>query len=185
MKDKVDKSITALLIDDAGWGFPLLGVVFGIHNLQTNETSFVEVPVQYFQPAMFISQAYLAESGRRVVDFLAHDLFVPAACKVDICPGFVNNGIAEALSKAGYAVNRKAIGEPLQSRLENAYAKYVYEKTGKNLYYDPKGMSKSEIARRFFKVINWVKASNRFDIAKTGWKYFKKQERAWKKLIAN
>jgi len=162
-------------IDDAGWGFPLLGVLFGVYDSQTEQVSIVELPVTFFQSPAFEQHSYLKESGRLIESLFQKLNITPADTQIHICTGFVNNGISDMLSGSGFAVNRTAIGEPLQSRLEQAYAEYTQQTTGRNFYYDPKELTKKEIIAHFFKVINWIKANNRFDIAKTGWNYFRKQ----------
>ncbi len=164
-----------IFIDDAGWGFPLLGVLFGIYDSQTKRVSIVKLPVKLFQSPVFEQHSYLRESGRLIGGLFQKLNIIPADTQVHICTCFVNNGISDALIDSSFTVNRTAIGEPLQSRLEQAYAEYVQQTTGRNFYYDPKELTKRGITARFFKVINWIKADNRFDIAKTGWKYFKKQ----------
>ena len=42
------------------------------------------------------------------------------------------------------------------------------------MYYDPKELEKKEIGRKFHEVVKWIKKNNAWNIAKTGWGYFKK-----------
>ncbi len=165
-----------IYIDDAGWGFPLCGVFFGIYYDSDQRFDFAEVPVAFFQSPLFERKAYLTEAADRVSDILNQANCLPSSSgQIHICPGYVNNRIAYALAQQGFSVCREPIGEPLQTKLEEMYKKHIQKITGQNFYYDPKLFTKKEVAHKFFRVVNWIKANNRFDIAKTGWKYFKKR----------
>jgi len=165
-----------IYIDDAGCGFPLGGTIFGIYNNIDEQFSFIEVPVSFFQSPLFERKLYLKESANRIVEFFKSHNCLPSSFpgQIYVCPGYVNNGIANILNSEGFRVIRTKIGEPLQSRLESVYADYIRKLTGQDFYYDPKLLRKNQIGRAFYKVIKWARTNNRFDIAKTGWKYFKK-----------
>ncbi|MBN1466885.1 hypothetical protein JXA02_14120, partial [candidate division KSB1 bacterium] len=52
--------------------------------------------------------------------------------------------------------------------LENIYKKYVFEMVGADIYYDPKEIEKSEIAKLYYKCLNYG-LKNCPDLIKTGW----------------
>ncbi len=157
--------------------FHLEDVIFGLYDNSLQKFNTIELSVSFFKSPLFENQAYLSESAHLFSDMFEKNGCSPMASgqtNIYVCPGFVNNGISDILSQKGYTVHRAAIGEPLQTQLEKSYADYIYRITGQTFYYDPKLLPKKQIGRRFFQVINWIKANNRFDIAKTGWKYFKR-----------
>ncbi len=62
-----------IFIDDAGWGFPLLGVLFGVYDSQTKQVSIVKLPVKLFQSPVFEQHSYLRESGRLIGGLMHRD----------------------------------------------------------------------------------------------------------------
>ncbi len=167
-------------IDDSGWGFPLGGVLFGVHDSLTGKILTTEVRVEFFQSPRFERKEYLEQAAVQVAPLL-NDLGAAdeagVVCK--ICTGYVNNGIDLMLRKhlyqgGGCRVVREAIGEPLQSALEKAHAEYIQKLTGgASLYYDPKELTGSAIRRAYSDAMRWIREHNAWDIAKTGWSSMK------------
>jgi len=50
-------------IDDSGWGFPLLGVLIGVHDSRTGKILTDEIPVEYFQSPKFQEKRYLIHAS--------------------------------------------------------------------------------------------------------------------------
>ena len=168
-------------IDDSGWGFPLLGTLVGLHDSLDNSIHIGEVPVNYYQSPFFERKDYLYIAANQVVRLLGElkhpnaDIFDPRTVNVlfRVCTGYVNTGIVRELRERGFKVETCAIGEPLQSALEAAHMNYIREKTGTDIYYDPKELDKAEIPKKFGEAVRWIEKNNALSLTKTGWNYFK------------
>jgi hypothetical protein len=75
----------------------------------------------------------------------------------------------EELRSLGYDVRVEEIRGMLQDTLEQVYKEYVIDEVGSDIYYDPKDVSKSEIAGRYRETLKYGK-ENCPDKIKTGWK---------------
>lgn len=158
-------------VDDAGWGFPLGGVMIGATDGRRIETGLIET--RFFQGDLFRAHAYLGEAARITAELLKHLGGKPGETTVEICSGYVNSKSRELLQKEGYDVRVTEITGLLQTELEKRFKEYV-ESLGYHGYYDPKETASP--ASAFDKVIRWIdeKPEERMRIAKTGWKYFRK-----------
>jgi len=156
--------------DDAGWGFPLGGVMIGAQEGGRIETGLV--PVEYFQGERFQRHEYLEKAAQVTVDLLKKLDARPEDTLVEICTGYVNVGSKNALRDAGYEVKVVEITGLLQAELEKRFSEYV-ESLGYHGYFDPK--ETHDPKKPFDKIIAWImeKPEERMKIAKTGWKYFK------------
>ncbi len=162
-----------VLMDDALWGFPLGGVLLGVHDSLTDNFAAREIPVKYFQTPLFEEKAYLQAMAEAAVELLEELPVDPVSTHVvKVCQGYVNSAIPAALRRRGYRVVVGKIGEPLQSWLESKAAEYV-RSLGYDGYYDPKEMRESDVRKAFWRVVRWVEKHRRYDIAKTGWRFWK------------
>jgi hypothetical protein len=159
-------------VDDAGWGFPLGGVMIGATDGTRVETGIVGV--EYFQDGPFGQRAYLDEAAQ-VTRALVERLGSPREAIVEICTGYVNSGSRELLRRAGYPVVVTEITGLLQHELERRFREYI-ESLGYHGYFDPK--ETQDPAAAFKRVIRWIEEDpeNRLKIAKTGWKYFRERQ---------
>ncbi len=157
-------------VDDAGWGFPLGGVMIGATDGERIETGMV--PVEYFQGERFERHDYLQYVARITLDLLKRFDAPPDDTLVEICTGYVNVGSKEALRAAGYEVKVTEVTGLLQDELEKKFAEYV-KILGYVGYFDPKVTHDAK--GRFEDIIRWIEAKpgERMKLAKTGWKYFK------------
>ncbi len=157
-------------VDDAGWGFPLGGVMIGATDGRAVETGLV--PVDYFQGERFRRHEYLKYAAMVTLDLLRRFSAYADDTLVEICTGYVNVGSKEALRKAGYEVRVVEIKGLLQDELEKRFAEYV-RALGYPGYLDPKGTHDPK--KPFESVIEWIseKPEERMRLAKTGWKYFR------------
>lgn len=171
MEKKSERIIT---IDDSGWGFPLGGVLIGAHDSQTGQIIIEEIKVEYFQSPSFETKAYLNQASIATMRLLDRLNASPGGTLIKICTGYIHSEAVRVLIENGYTIERGVIGEPLQSRLEAAHADYIKKATNAGIYYDPKDLDKKEIGRKFYEVIAWIKKNNAWNMAKTGWGYFKK-----------
>jgi hypothetical protein len=156
-------------VDDAGWGFPLGGVMIGAERDGRIETGIVDV--KFFQGELFRTHAYLEEAARLSLELVRKLGGHPDDTLVEICTGYVNSKAKEALRQAGYEVRVTEITGRLQYELERRFKEYI-ESLGYRQYFDPKETSDPSTA--FRKVIDWIMEDpeRRLKIAKTGWKYF-------------
>jgi hypothetical protein len=159
-------------VDDAGWGFPLGGVMIGATDGKTVETGLV--PVDYFQDGPFERREYLKYAADVTLGLLERFRAYPDTTLVEVCTGYVNAGSRKALREAGYEVRVAEIKGLLQDELERHFAAYV-RGLGYAGYFDPK--ETHDPRKPFESIINWVeeKPEERMKLAKTGWKYFKKR----------
>ena len=158
-----------LRIDDAGWGFPLCGVMVGVSDEQKVETAIV--PVEYFRDDTenhFHTKRYLKKYSDLAIQILEHFDASPDTHRIEICTGYVNQPLRGELRKFGYDVRVVEIKGMLQDRLEELFKEYVIEEVGSDIYYDPKEMKKLEISRRYRESLEYGKEHCPHNI-KTGW----------------
>lgn len=164
----------ALYIDDAGWGFPLGGVMIGVSDGMRVESDVVDI--KYFQGDAFGNKAYMEAVGDMAVDLVNRFGFLPPAL-IRVCPGFVNNRAAEKLEMLGYRVERVAINGLLQRELENRFGDYLRGIVGfQEGYGDPKERQNRGAAKNFYTAMDWLRGDleHRLPLAKTGWHNFRK-----------
>ncbi len=153
-------------VDDAGWGFPLGGVMIGATDGVRVETAMV--PVEYFQGERFRLKGYLRQAADATLGLLRRLDARPEDTTVEICTGYVNVGSKEALRRAGYDVRVAEIAGLLQEELERRFAEYV-RGLGYTGYLDPKETHDSR--GKFEDIMRWVREApeERMKLAKTGW----------------
>jgi len=157
-------------VDDAGWGFPIGGVMIGATDGMRVETAMVSV--ECFQGERFRRKEYLKKVADATLGLLERFGARPEDTTVEICTGYVNVGSKEALRKAGYDVRVGEITGLLQEELEKRFAEYV-RGLGYPGYLDPKATHDSEVA--FENIMRWIEGApeGRMRLAKTGWRRFK------------
>ncbi len=160
-------------IDDSGWGCPVGGVLCGLYDEETGRFTLREVEVEYFQEQRFHTKEYLDRFKVRALEMVDKVRPSPSETAIRICTGYVNTRAKDALREQQFhLVEVDEIGEPLQSWLEEKNTEYVNKLLGEDLYYDPKMLSESEIARKYNQMVQFVKQRNLMHVAKTGWKSF-------------
>jgi len=150
----IPPDLQILRIDDAGWGFPLCGMA-----------------VEYFRDdsdSHFQTKRYLKEYMDLAIKLLDHFGAKPDTYRIEICTGYINQPLREELRSLGYDVRVGDIRGMLQDRLEEVFREYVIEEVGSDVYYDPKEMTRDEIARGYTESLNYGK-QNCPDKIKTGW----------------
>lgn len=158
-------------VDDAGWGFPLGGVMIGATDEKRVEVGLIGV--EYFQGERFRTHDYLYEAARITRDLVRRFGASPEDTIVEICTGYVNTKSREALRRDGYDVRVIEVKGLLQHELEKKFKEYIAS-LGYTAYFDPK--EAHDAGSRFEEVIRWIKEkpSERLKLAKTGWEYFKR-----------
>jgi hypothetical protein len=156
-------------VDDAGWGFPLGGVLIGATNEKRVETGLIAI--ECFQGPCFKEHAYLREAAQVTLSLLKRFKASPDDTRVEICSGYINSESKNALREAGFEVNVVEVTGLLQFELEQRFKEYV-ETLGYHAYFDPKEVH--DASTPFKKVIEWIdeKPEERMKLAKSGWKYF-------------
>ena len=154
-----------IMIDDAGVGDLLFGVVIGAYRSETGEFFYDVVDVKYFQFPMFKRKRYLQETSRIVFGIL-NRLKVKNEEQIHICSGNIFDQARNDL-KAKYndLIHVSKIAGIAQHYTETAYLDEV-----RNLGYEPILDREKKRARSFFHMLNWVRYDpHRLRYAKTGW----------------
>ena len=146
----VDNNKRLLLFDDAGWGCPLGGVSIGISDNKQVDIEVVET--LFFRPP-YDKEKYLEEYTKRGLTLLDRYNGNPAKDRIEICTGYINLHLRIQLRSMGYNVKVVEIEGLLQDNLEDLHGSYVNNLVGQDIYYDPKVLDKSEIARCYNKAV--------------------------------
>jgi len=155
-----------IIVDDAGSGDLLFGVVIGAFRDETGEFRYGLVDVKFFQQDLFVEKEYLQESSR-VVSQLVAELNVKPEEEIHVCQGCIFDMAVDELRKV-YGDERvrrvKVVGEP-QRLTEIAYLDEI-----RNLGYEPLAEREAKRAKSFFHMMRWLKANPAMlRYAKTGW----------------
>jgi CxxC-x17-CxxC domain-containing protein len=155
-----------IIIDDAGSGDLLFGVVIGAFRDETCEFKYDLIDVKFFQADLFCTKEYLQQSSR-IVSELAAELKVKPGEEIHVCQGNIFDAAVEDLRKV-YGEERvrrvKVVGEP-QRLTEIAYLDEI-----RNLGYEPIAEREDKRAKSFFHMMRWLKANPAMlCYAKTGW----------------
>ena len=155
-----------IVVDDAGMGDLLFGVVIGAFRCETQEFGYEILDVKYFRPPQFGLKEYLKQASR-VVFRLLDRLKLKADEPIQICKGYIFDEAVKDL-KERYDEDRirriKVTGEP-QRLTEIAYLDEL-----RNLGYEPVEERDKKRAKSFFHMMNWLeKNPDKLIYAKTGW----------------
>jgi CxxC-x17-CxxC domain-containing protein len=155
-----------IIVDDAGSGDLLYGVVIGAYRDTTEEFKYELIDVKFFQPELFSGKEWLQEASRIVTSLLAK-LAVKPEEEIHLCQGCIFDVAAEELKKTVGETRVKrirVIGEA-QRLTEIAYLDEI-----RNLGYEPLPEREEKRAKSFFHMMRWLKTNpNMLSYAKTGW----------------
>lgn len=155
-----------IIIDDAGSGDLLLGVVIGAYRLETREYKYDVIDVKYFQPPLFRRKEYL-EQASKITLRLIDKLKPTAGESIQICQGYIfDKAIRELHKKYGeeHVIRTRVEGEA-QCYTETAYLDEI-----QNLGYMPIISREQKRAKSFFHMMNWLQRNpDKVKYAKTGW----------------
>ncbi len=154
-----------LIVDDAGSGDLLFGVVVGAYHEETGEFKYDLIDVRFYQDN-FREKEYLQESSRVVSKLVSHFNLKPEE-EIHICQGCIFDVAAEELQKI-YGEDRvkriRVIGET-QRLVEIAYLDEI-----RNLGYEPMPEREEKRGKSFFHMMRWLKDNpEMLRYAKTGW----------------
>jgi len=166
-------SAKEILIDDAGWGDLLLGVVIGA--LKPPDRRYMErrIPTSSFQPPNFENKKYLDDAAKiagEIVEVMQPD--VETSFKV--CSGYVLSSVRRHLRERGFKVEEVEIRGELQDMVERGYVRWCVE-VGV-----PEEILKDK--RRFWTLLEWVaeRPDLREGLVKTGWASW---QRKWREEV--
>jgi len=155
-----------IIVDDAGSGDLLFGVVIGAFREETAEFRYGLVDVKFFQPDLFSQKEYLQEASR-IVSQLVAELKVGPEEEIHVCQGNIFDEAVDELRKVygeGRVLRVKVVGEP-QRLTEIAYLDEI-----RNLGYEPLAEREAKRAKSFFHMMRWLKTKpDMLRYAKTGW----------------
>jgi len=106
-------------IDDAGWGCLIGPVLIGAYRIETQEFAYGEIPVRFFQPPLFGQKAYLNKAAE-VARQLLRRLKAGPKEEIQICRGYVLDGVREWLAETGLPWRTVKVEGPLQVLVETA-----------------------------------------------------------------
>ena len=155
-----------IIIDDAGGGDLLSGVVIGACRLETKEYVYDLIDVKYFQPPRFLKKEYLEQALNITLRLL--DKLKPAAEElIQICPGYIfDKAVCDLDKKYGdKRVSRTKVEGVAQIYTETAYLDEI-----RNLGYISVFNREEKRAKSFFHMLNWLqKNPDKVKYVKTGW----------------
>ncbi len=154
-----------LIVDDAGSGDLLFGVVIGAYHEETGRFKYDLIDVRFYQD-LFKEKEYLQESSR-VVSKLVSQFELKGEEEIHICQGCIFDVAAEELQKV-YGEDRvkriHVVGET-QRLVEIAYLDEI-----RNLGYEPMAEREEKRGKNFFHMMRWLKDNpEMLRYAKTGW----------------
>ena len=159
-----------ILIDDAGWGDLILGVVVGALKLPDHRYMERRIPVTAFQPPNFEKKLYLDEAVR-IAEEIVNVMQPDDKTYFKVCSGYILSRIRSYLRQKGFHVETARIEGELQERVEKGYIEWCIEV----------GVPPEKIKdkRRFYPLLDWVaeKIELRERLVKTGWKSWQEKWR--------
>ena len=174
-----------IIVDDAGSGDLLFGIVIGAYRTETTEFKYKLIDVKFFQPELYCNKGYLAEASKVTMDLLACMNAKPDE-EIHLCQGYIFDEAAADLKKTRdeKLIQRIRVVGEAQRLTEIAYLDEI-----RNLGYEPLTEREEKRAKSFFHMMRWLKAHpEMLKYAKTAWprlkryRLFKAPERAkWQK----
>jgi len=160
----------SLIVDDAGSGDLLFGVVIGAYREETGEFKYDLIDVKFYQD-IFCSKEYLQEASRVTAQLLAK-LKVKPDEEIHVCQGDIFDvAVADLQEVHGEElVTRVRVTGEAQRLVEIAYLDEI-----RNLGYEPLEEREAKRAKSFFHMMRWLKANpSMLRYAKTGWPRLKR-----------
>ena len=155
-----------IIIDDAGTGDLLYGVVIGAFRDSSKEFRYEVIEVKHFRTEPFSRKSYLTQASK-IVSRLLSVLKPEPDEEIHICRGYIFDDVIQKL-KQKYGVERihrvKVTGDA-QVLTEVAYLDEL-----RNLGYEPLEERDNRRAKSFFHMMAWLKKNpGMLRYAKTGW----------------
>jgi len=164
-----------ILIDGAGWGDILLGVVIGAINPPDPRYIERRIPVSSFQPPNFENKQYL-DNTVKIADEIVEVMRPDMETTFKVCSGYVLSSIRRHLRDRGFKVEEVEFTGELQEKVERSYTRWCKE--------IGVPAERLEDKRRFWTFLEWVAERPRLreKLVRTGWKSWKTKwrEKAFK-----
>jgi len=161
-----------ILIDDAGTGDLLWGVVIGAYQPETDTFLYDIIDVSFFKEGSFQEKRHFEEAAKIALRLVEH--FDPKPDeRIKVCQGDVLNVAAEALKeKYGEDIIERVHVEGRAQRL----VELAYTDELRNLGYEPITDRTEKWGKSFWHMYDWVKRDpkNRVQWVKTGFPNLKK-----------
>ena len=155
-----------IIVDDAGSGDLLFGVVIGAFRVETREFHYGVVDVRFFQSGRFFRKEYLGQSSRILSELLGR-LRLGSEEEIHVCRGYIFDDAVDDLRRTygDDRVRRVQVSGEAQRLTELAYLDEL-----RNLGYEPVKEREDKRAKSFFHMMRWLKENpDRLRYAKTGW----------------
>jgi hypothetical protein len=160
-----------IIMDDAGTGDLLFGVIIGAFRDSTREFRYHIIGVKYFRPRAFSRKAYLKQCSK-IVSKLLDEMNLKSGEEIHICRGYIFDDAVDKL-KRKYGedqIHRVKVEGETQDLTETAYLDEL-----RNLGYEPLEERDNKRAKSFFHMMNWLKKNpDMISYAKTGWPRLKR-----------
>jgi hypothetical protein len=163
-------SENVILIDDAGWGDLILGVVIGALNPPDPRYMERRIPVLSFQPPNFENKKYL-DDAVKIADEIVEVMSPDMETRFKVCSGYVLSGVRRHLRELGFNVEEVEATGALQEKVERSYIRWCKE--------IGVPAERLEDKRRYWTFLEWIAERPRLreTLVKTGWKSWKKKWR--------
>jgi CxxC-x17-CxxC domain-containing protein len=171
-KERGEQGNLTVIVDDAGSGDLLFGIVIGAYRQETTEFKYGLIDVKFFQSEQYCNKGYLAEASR-ITAALLETLKAKPDEEVHLCQGYIFDEAAAELKEKLLGENQvqriRVTGEA-QRLTEIAYLDEI-----RNLGYEPLTEREEKRAKSFFHMMRWLKAHpEMLKYAKTAWPRLKR-----------
>jgi len=159
-----------VIVDDAGSGDLLFGVVIGVYREETGEFKYDIIDVRFYQD-IFSEKPYLQEASK-VTAQLLEKLKVKPDEEIQVCQGNIFDvAVADMQETRGEDnVARVRVTGEAQRLVEIAYLDEI-----RNLGYEPLSEREEKRAKSFFHMMRWLRGHpDMLRYAKTGWPRLKR-----------
>lgn len=162
-----------IIIDDAGWGDLILGVVIGALKLPDRRYMERRIPVSSFQPPNFRKKRYL-DDAVKIAEEIVEVMEADKDTLFEVCSGYVLSSIRNYLQDQAFHVKEVEVTGELQESVERGYIRWCTE-----VGVPPERL---EDKRRFFTLLEWVGENPKLreGLVKTGWESWR---RKWRKKV--
>jgi len=155
-----------VIIDDAGSGDLLFGVVIGAFNDKNEDFRYDVVDVRYFQPPIFCQKLYLKQASK-IVFSLLNRLKIMIDEPILVCRSYIFD---EAVKDLRQRFGVDLIQKIKVTGLPQLFTETAYLDELRNLGYSPIEDREERRAKSFFHMMRWLKRNpEKMKYAKTGW----------------
>ncbi len=151
-----------VLVDDAGWGDLILGVVVGALRLSDHEYVEHRIPTSSFQPPNFGNERYLDEAVK-IAEEIIDVMQVDEETVIKTGSGKVLSRIRKHLKDQGFNIEEVEETGELQEKVDKSYVEWCVEAGVPQ--------ERLDVEERFWSLLDWVgeKPKSRGKLVKTGW----------------